>query len=297
MTNGRFPEVLLRGLALAGTAAVLVTLAPGLRAQDTGDYLEVYPYLGLAVDNFAASDVTDYLNIEESGDVKTRETFGIAFQYPLFNEDAGTSRATPVSSFDFEPSLWIYGQTTHGVRSADVDCEANENNPLCTPFGSQIIDAKNDPTRRALYVLRNASSLEAMLGLRFEFATLPNNNARLYIAAQTGFVAVEDDDDDVADINHIGLGIRVTDGRYKNSYLEIGKGESDLFVQNPNDRSKINARLVTRPGFLNDKAIFFAHMVADVDGSDGADSIQTYLGFAFCFGKGGRGSSGACAPD
>ena len=266
-------------------AASSKSLAQSSAADD--DKLEVYPYVGIAVDNFAAADVNSYLNYEESGEVKTRETFGIAFQYPLLDS---IESAEPKW---FDPSFWIYGQTIHGVRSADVDCEANETNALCAPFSLEIGAAQADASKRALYILRNASSLEGMLGFRFEVGSLPNNNARLYVNAQYGFVAVDGDDDDIADVNHIGFGVRVAKGRYQNSYLEIGRGQNDLFADNKKDRSKINVHLVTRPRFLRDRAIFFAHLVVDVDGGAGADSVQSYLGFAFCFGKGNTSANTA----
>jgi hypothetical protein len=247
--------------------------------QDEAAQFEIYPYLGVAIDNFAASDVSDYLNFEVSGKSKSRETFGVAFQYRLFEFDDPTVQTQVDKKLR---ALTVYGQTTHGVRSTDIDCEAAPGNSLCTPFGPEIVAAQNDPTQRALYILRNASSLEAVLCLRFEFLGLQHGNAGLYAGVQVGFVAVEDDDDDVADVNHFAIGARIREGRYRDSYLEIAKGQNDLFSDHPNDRSKINARLVTRPPFFKDKGIFFAHIVADVDGSDGADSVQTYLGIAFC---------------
>lgn len=250
---------------------------------------QVYPYLGLAIDNFAASSTRDYLNPEESGDSKSRETFGIAFQYALWRGQRHGDKQ--VSRFG---RISVYGQTTHGVRSTDVDCEANPDNPLCVPFGPEIADAENDPTQRALYILRNASSLEAMLGLRYEFLSLRGGEASVYTTVQAGFVAVEDDDDDVADLNHIALGARIANGKYRDSFVEVARGENDLFIDHPNNRSKINARVVTRPEFLpkfmKGKSLLFAHIVADVDGDEGADSVQTYLGIAFCFG----GNTGAC---
>jgi hypothetical protein len=233
--------------------------------------LEIYPYLGQAIDNFAAANTNDYLNYEESGEIKTRETFGVVFQYPLFTTQA-------------DQALWVYGQTTHGVRSADVDCEANGNSPLCQnpDFLDDIAAAQLDPNKRALYILRRSSSLEASLGLRYEFWKLNDGNAALYVNVHRGFVAVDDDDDDAADINHFSVGARVREGRYRNSYLEIGTGKNDLFEENASDRIKIQARVVVKPKLTGRWGMFFAHIIADVDGSDGADSVQTYLGIAFC---------------
>lgn len=234
------------------------------RLTETDDRLEVYPFIGQAIDNFASGNVNDYLNPGDSGEIKTRETAGIAFQYPL------------VESSESGRQLWVYGQTTHGVRSADVDCKANPQNPLCTEFQNDI-----NQRERALYILRKASSLEAMLGLRYEFYRL-NPEASLYFSVQRGFVTVDDDDDDAADIDQYALGARITRGRYRNSYLEVGKGRNDLFANNPTGRVKVNARIVVKPKFMGKWGLFFAHIAVDADGHDGADSVQTYLGIAFC---------------
>lgn len=239
--------------------------------------LEIAPFLGFAVDTFAGSDVRHYLNPQDSGDQKTRETLGVTFQYPLYNDLQGRF------------GLWIYGQTLHGVRSTEINCDFSQPaflNPKCKEAGV----TPPDPNQTAIYLLRNASSLEGTIGLRFEFWQLQKGNAALYISRQLGFVSVEDDDDDVADVNHVGLGARIREGRFRNSFIEVGKGTNDLFPEASGDRFKVNARIVTRLreddsgvlGKLFSRGFFFAHIVADVDGHDGPDAVQTYIGLAFC---------------
>jgi hypothetical protein len=237
--------------------------------------LEIFPFLGVGIDNFAGSEVAHYLNPEDSGDSKTRETMGVSFQYPLYGGNDGRL------------GLWVYGQTTHGVRSAEIDCNFNDPallNPKCAASS-----AAPTPNQQALYILRSASSLEGMIGVRFEFLPLQDGNATLYVSKQAGFVAVEDDDDDVADVNHFGFGARIRAGRFRNSYLEIGRGTNDLIALNPDDRFKLNARVISRlsgestgAGKWLSRGFFFAHIVVDADGHDGADAVQTFIGVAFC---------------
>lgn len=258
-------------LALVQTAySDNVTDFPG----DERDNFSVSPYVGLGIDSFAAGSVNQYLNQDESGDVKERFTAGIEFEYRLLKSAAKNSQ------------WWIYGRTTHGVRSTDVDCRANPDNPLCTPFSTELMD----PAERGLYILRNASSLEGIGGLRWEFATLnalEEGSARAYVNAQAGFVAVSDGPDDVAGVHHMALGAIITQGKYKGSFLEVGYGVNDLILENSDQRFKLNGRVVKKLGNKSRTGLF-AHISVDVDGSDGSDSIQTYLGVYYSVGSGSR---------
>jgi hypothetical protein len=253
-------------------------------SPEGAERLEIFPFLGFAVDTFSG-DALRYLNPEDVGDSNTRETFGVSFQYPLHG--GNTSKI----------GVWLYGQTLHGVRSTEIDCTQSAavlQNPNCQSGSS------NTSTQNAIYLLRSASSLEGTIGLRVEFLPIQRGNAALYISKQAGFVAVEDDDDDVADVNHLAIGARIRDGRFRNSYIEYGEGSNDLFTTNPDGRKKLNARVVAR--FVNDapsnatenlfsRGFFFAHITADVDGSGGGDAVQSFVGMAFC--PWGSGKCGA----
>ncbi|MEM7503981.1 MAG: hypothetical protein AAF417_18205 [Pseudomonadota bacterium] len=254
--------------------SLLVAMSPA-HAQGSGDEREnffVRPFVGLGIDSFAAGNVSQYLNQGESGDIEERFTAGIEFSYRLKGKPSD------------EQQLWVWGRTTHGVRSTDVDCRENAMNPLCTPFSTEL----QDPTNRGLFILRNASSLEGIGGFRWEFKRLPLGGeggfgARAYVSTQFGFVAVADGPDDVAGIHHVGVGAMVTEGEYKRSYLELGYGTNDLILENQDERLKLNARVVKR---LADWVGAFAHITVDVDAGDGSDSIQTYLGLYFTIGGG-----------
>lgn len=248
--------------------------------------LEIYPYLGVAIDNFASADSKDYFNPEDTGDSETRETFGIWFQYPLGKTDNLDDKNCDtivteisdsdgnVASTEIPASIWLYGQTARGVRSAEVDC-SNSTDGICA-------DA---PGTKSLGILRDASSLEAMLGVRWEFHQFPNDNAAWYTNLQLGFVAVDDAADDVAEVSHIGLGARIISGVYRNSYIEFGLGKNDLINDRNTDRIKVNARLVKKGfdivSFGKNQTIGFIHLSVDVDGHSGPDSIQTYIGIAY----------------
>lgn len=261
----------------AATAILLATLATATSISaddDTRGNFTVYPYVGLGIDSFAAGSIKDYLNQGESGDIEERLTAGFEFSYRLSGNKTNSDGR----------QLWIYGRTTHGVRSADVDCRANMDNPLCTPFSQQL----QDPSERGLYVLRNSSSLEGIIGLRWEFRPLQRGTgdspARMYVGGQLGFVSVADGPDDVADVHHIAIGATISDGNYENSFLEIGYGVNDLFIDNDSSRFKINARVTKRFSEKRDWGAF-AHIAVDVDASDGSDSVQTYIGLFYRVGR------------
>jgi len=231
-------------------------------------------FIGSAIDNFAADDVSSYLNPDASGDpgVFERAIGGIQFSYRLFGSEGRGDQ-----------QLWIYGLTIHGVRSSDVDCASDSDIKVCKGF-----EEETDPAGRFLYIVRNASSLEAAVGARWEFARLREggeNSSRAYVSVQLGFLTVEGVGDDVIDQHHLGLGVTATEGRFRDSYLELGYGRSDLFAVNPDHRWKVNALLSWWPDGWKEKVSGFARILVDSDFGDGADSIQSYFGLRFDLGK------------
>jgi hypothetical protein len=129
--------------------------------------------------------------------------------------------------------------------------------------------------------LRNATSLEGFAGLRWEFLSVQRNSKfpiSVYAKGQAGFLTVADGPDDAAGMHHGGLGIIVTRGPLEGSYLEGGFGITELFNDKPKDRWKFDMLLSHA---INDTVSFFAQIVVDSDFGDGADSIQSYIGFDF----------------
>lgn len=238
--------------------------------------LEVYPYLGLAIDNFSASSAKQYFNHEDSGKIETRETFGVFFQYPFGetdNQKIDNKVGNCQSKKDSGTTLWLYGLTAHGVRSAELDC-SDSNSGIC----SDKTDSKS------LGILRDATSLEAHLGLRWEFMKLQHSNSAAFASYQYGLASVRGGTDDAAEISHFGLGFRVRSGKNRNSYIEFGRGRNDLILDKNNDRIKFNARLVQNEFnwfSTSVNAIGFIHLSVDVDGGSGSDSIQTYIGVTY----------------
>lgn len=242
---------------------------------DCRETLEASFYVGAAVDNFAGGEVRKFLNPQESGGVESRGVQGFDFAYRLF----GTPKTAEGRSWRWAPQLWAYGETVHGVRSRDVNCMENATFPTCGNFpGVGTADPKKDPF---LFILRNASSLEAFTGLRWEFLSLQRESrtpASLYLSAQAGFITVQGSPGDVADMHHVGLGGIITRGPYQGSYLEFGRGRTDLFHRHRGKRWLVDGFLSRR---LNDVMSFFAQITVDADFGRGSDSIQSYFGVDF----------------
>lgn len=243
---------------------------PGL--VDDRDPIETSFYVGTAVDTFASEDVNKLINADVSGDIKGRGVAGFDFAARLFGqpkEEDGRNY-----SWFTDSQLWIYGETVHGTRSSEIDCNANMDFPSCRDTF--------DPTvpQKSLLLLRNATSLEGFAGLRLEFASLQRNwvPMNLYAKGQVGFLTVADGPDDAEGIHHGGLGVIVTKGPLIGSYLEAGFGTTELFTTRPKDRWKFDGLLSYE---INPTVAFFAQMTADVDFGGGADSFQSYFGFDF----------------
>ncbi|MEK6407825.1 MAG: hypothetical protein AABN34_12750 [Acidobacteriota bacterium] len=240
------------------------------RSDDERDTFEASAYIGYAVDTFAAGDLRRYLNPNDSGGVTERFVGGFDFGYRLIGHNNSKTQ------------LWVYGETVHGVRSADVDCKANPELDLC----KLNLFNPNNIGQATLAILRNATSLEAFTGLRWEFATIQKGDdsaARMYLKGQLGLLTVAGGTDDVIDVHHIGLGVIATKGRMSNSYLEFGIGRTDLFVEHRHRRFKVDGFLSWK---LSDNPKIgwmrpFAQITLDSDFGKGADSIQSYFGIDF----------------
>jgi hypothetical protein len=266
LTHPTISGALMR-LLVVPVALHILLLAPAARAggDDSREDFEASVFLGYGIDSFAAGDLQDYLNPDDAGDVQERFIAGVNFAYRLVDRKCG------------QRQLWLYGKTVHGVRSTDVDCKANSGLSFC----SQELDKSTGD--EFLFVVRNASSLEAHFGLRWEFLTIREDGkhtANLYAKVQAGFLTVSDAGDDVIDVHHAGMGLLAIEGKLKGSYLELGYGKTDLFFANPDDRWKVDGfitwRLKERWGVHP-----FARLTLDSDFGDGSDSVQTYVGLDF----------------
>lgn len=274
MGGGRVVCVHMLGMLLLGTAGVgaqppPTPPAPPLAEAGERDTLRASAFFGLGIDSFAAKDLRLYLNPNDSGSVEERFVAGIDFEYRLFGDKRVEGH-----------KLWILGETVHGLRSAEVDCQAAPKLEVCQPFLDQIAN----PAAPALFILRKATSLEAFAGLRWEFATIQRaeaDAAKLYLKAQAGFLSVARSGGDVLDSHHLGLGLLAVKGRFEGSYLEVGVGRSDVFLIHPQPRLKVDALLsmgrADGSGFLRP----FVQFTVDSDLGSGADSIQSFLGVDF----------------
>ncbi len=249
-----------------------VRLAEAL-CPDQRDNFEATAYLGIAIDSFAAGEINRYINPKESGILKERAVGGFDFAYRISGQDGKPAEFR-------HPKLWLFGETVHGVRSADVDCKAVPDLPTCS--------GKFNPAtagQQTLYLLRNATSLEAFAGFRYEFWTLQKhsaNPANLYFKSQFGFLTVAGTGGDVMDVHqYAALGLTATKGKFMDSFFEVGIGKTDLFLPNKKkNRLKLDGFLFFDI-FKNNLVRPFVEMTVDSDAGGGSDSIQSYIGIQF----------------
>lgn len=243
---------------------------------DAREDFEVSGYLGFAIDTFAADEIQRYLNQTANAKPQERGVFGFDFAYRLINTTSTVARKS------WTRQIWVYGKTVHGARSSDVDCEQNPAFPTCLDAKASLISLGQAVPSNALYMLRNATSLESHVGVRAELLTVNLSHehpAALYIKGQLGFISVAGSDGDAKDAHRWAVGLTTTSGPLKGSYLEIGRGRTDLFATNRYKRYIFE-------GYLQQKIrstpfSFFGQIVADVDMGRGADSIQPSFGLTF----------------
>lgn len=272
-------------------------------------------YIGLAIDTFAGDDMLKYLNPGDSGKIHERAIGGIDFEYRLLGEakpvkpglaalsgddtKKGDSAPSPQtgqpgantkgqgSEVKWHPkNLWIYGETMHGVRSADVDCTKNPKLPVCESAPT----IPTNPGEQVYYILRNATSLEGHFGFRWEFLGLQQKSwspANLYLKGQAGFLSVAGAGTGALDLDHVALGAVATKGKYENSHLEVGYGRSDIFATARRKRVKVDGYLQRRfPDVTGWSALsLFVQLFVDSDLGRGSDAIQSYVGLNFDLGK------------
>ncbi len=239
------------------------------REGDCRETFEASFFTGDAIDTFAAGDLGKYLNPEASSSIKQRWVGGIDFASRISDEPAGGQ-------------VWVFGETVHGVRSSDVDCEENKDLAVCTPFEN----AEQNASQRTLFILRNATSLEGFFGVRWEFASLhagDDHAAKAYLKAQAGFLAVRGGGDDAVDAHHIALGLMAVTGRFQNSYLEVGVGTNHVFSVHRFPRLVVDGFLTWR--VVGQTLRPFVQLVMTSDLGVGADAIQTYVGFDLDLGR------------
>ncbi len=266
--------------SVAGTWQTPLTLDPGrneiaveasgliatkviyFQRDDARPNLIATAFFGISLDSFAASEWNAYINPDQNSKIKERGIGGISFDYRLLGD--------PNKS---HTQLWIFGKTIHGVRSAGVDCASTG---ICIDF---------DPTKpnRTLYMIRASTSLEAILGARWELHSLQSRTdtaAAFYLKGQAGFVTIAGAGSGLVDVHHIAVGAIAKTGRFNGSYVETGVGKTTLFPKNAFPRVKVDAYLrwpLAKTGLTG-----FAQITVDSTlHKVGADSVQSFFGINF----------------
>lgn len=243
-------------------------------AWDQRSAFEALGFLGRAIDSFSPAQNRSYAD-GTTGSKRTRYTGGAKFQLRLLGPP------------DADHQLWLGGEAVYGVRSSDIDCDANPNTAICLGKPAAVFE-----------VIEHASSLEAHFDSRYEFATLNRNSetpVRVFAALHAGFVAV-DEAPQVYQVYDVGAGITLPSGQFRGSSVYWGFGGSQLLEPDVK-RLKVRALLTVDlvPG-LRDRAAFWkwagfgswrGFFAINVDQSIGAgsDSVQSYFGVAFDFGR------------
>lgn len=240
--------------------------APEAEPDDESPFL-ASAFLGEVIDNFAPDKVGNYKNPDQASQPKGGFIFGFGFDYRVHGRS------------DDRVQFWIEGETMHGVRTADVNCEPEdpaEKPPVCDqPTPENFAD-------RARFILKNATSLEVWASPRVEFHTLQGGTdspAKLYAALNLGFISL-DDAPQVYASHHLALGLAADGGAFDSSYLEAGWGKNELFSNDWN-RLKISGLLsfsIDRLPLWRDFGRIFVQMTIDNSLGDGPDSVRTFFG-------------------
>jgi hypothetical protein len=235
--------------------------------KDKRSVFRAHGYFGYAIDSFAVDEIQYYLNPEESGETKERWVAGINFDYRI-------------NSKNKKRGWFLTGSTIHGIRSTDVDCAANPGLPVCSDYNPA------EPGEQSLFIIRNSTTLEANLGVRFEFLQVhdeTDHTGTWFARAQAGFVTVADSSKNLVHNHTLGVGIMITHDRFRGSYLELGGTRNELYATGSRLRYRVDGLLIweAQP-FEKDLGIHpYVRMIVEDDLGDAADSVQVYVGFSF----------------
>jgi hypothetical protein len=146
-------------------------------------------------------------------------------------------------------------------------------------------------------ILRNASTLEAFVGGRYEFPLRQGSTgspARMFVNLQLGFLDISGGGGDVVDMHHLGVGAMAVKGIFAQSFLEVGVGKNDVFLRHPNRRYIVDGYLCIDPNAIPGLDVLFTQpdgrvrpfveLTGDFDFGHHSDSVQTYFGLNFNFG-------------
>jgi len=254
---------------------------PSPQAAEIREVFEASGFLGQAFDQFAPKIVGNYIDRDPGSDLaQSRLTAGLSLDYRVLGSERRTVQ------------FWVAAHMLYGLRTADIDCEKEKGSPFCSSKTATTQD-------KFLFILENASTLEAHFAPRLEFFTFqPRSETPLkaYVGAQFGFVHLQGAPK-VSEIDNVGLGVVIPSGPFRKSFIEWSSGRNSLFQSNPKwNRFKVTGVLAFDlvPG-LKERSAWWkytgfgswrAFVATSIDRNlfgPGPDAIQSYVGFAFDF--------------
>ena len=286
VTVGTLPPASVRVAAPPEGAIIPASCSATPRAAtfDEREVFEASGFLGEVFDNFAPNVAGGYVN-DSTNNIKSRWTAGVEAQYRL------------KGSKDSQVQVWLTSHVLHGLRSADVKCGDTPDAAQCARLQNPADPGaflSKDAVKNFFYVLQGASTIEAHVDLRVEFATIQQESqvpARLYWFARAGFLDLAGAPR-VFDADSMGIGLIASKGVFRSSYAQVGVGQSRQFETDKRfARAKINGVLVfdLMPGLSADGILsklgagsrFFLALSIDRNFRKGPDAVQTYVGVDF----------------
>jgi len=180
VVDTREPKAHVEAVVGRGVSGDIACKDGRLHGADDRDVFELDGFYGLAIDNFAPKEIGGYP--ASASATRSRRTCAGGGSDRLFG-DAGDH---------FQ--VWIEGATLNGLRTADVDCTAPDQNTLCKNGSVDLsVTPPKDLQSAGVQVMQHASSLEAHIGVRAEFFTLQPKTAtpvKAFAFYRHGFIDV-----------------------------------------------------------------------------------------------------------
>jgi hypothetical protein len=264
--------------------------APQEFTDDDRDAMSTPFHVGAALEQFAPG-FTDTTQSTQS----IRAIGGVTGEYRIYRRKPGV----------WNPQLWLHGGFLAGLRTYCANDAATGTNPApapnpvdsgasavaCDPFNPENIGQLN-------MILRNATSFEVGLGVRFEFLSLNRGTkfpGNVYITVRDNRFAIDRATASKFTDPVVGIGFVITGGAMRGTSFQAGKGGSSFYAANGStdwNRWKTEFTIVTGASrsvkdvlTTGDKAkdsfrVYFA-VRTDFDNGPDSDSVRVGFGLAF----------------
>ncbi|HZP47395.1 MAG TPA: hypothetical protein VFB07_02590 [Vicinamibacterales bacterium] len=203
--------------------------------DDDDNPFEVAAFIGASMDQFASAEdrAAAGLGSDANGvnvNTHVHMTAGFEMGYRL------------IGHAHSERQWWVFSRAIYAVRSGEDLCTSAAAEPQ---FPCVLRQSGSDALPALSRIIQDAHSFETISGVRFDIATLQaasQTPVKWYAFGQAGAILLEGADS-AKNQWTVGMGLRIPEGSFKETRVEVGPGRSEVFASHPWPRWKVHGFL------------------------------------------------------